>query len=125
MDPQHCIAEYLVFQWTFSANDKNIGTSEDKKTFLKGRTPGLLLNFVKFPCTWNRFHIPNMDLDPDPDPDPDPGQPNEFGSIRFRIHKTRNNYQKNQISNIKNYGTHLGVLGSSMIPDGLFLRLVG
>jgi hypothetical protein len=38
--------------------------------------------------------------------------------MRIRIHNTRSNYKKGEINNI-------GVLGNSMIPDGLFLRLVG
>ncbi len=45
---------------------------------LKGRKPGLFLNFGQFPCSWIRIRIPNTDPDPgavksmrnraDPDP---------------------------------------------------------
>jgi hypothetical protein len=29
-----------------------------KKDFLKGRKPGLFVNFGKFPCSWIRMRIP-------------------------------------------------------------------
>jgi hypothetical protein len=43
-----------------------------RNTVLKGRKPGLFVNFGQFPCSWIRIRIPNTD--------PDPGQPNECGS---------------------------------------------
>jgi hypothetical protein len=94
-------------------------TYKGTKAFLKGRKPGLLEYFLQFPCSWIRICIPNTE--------PDPGQPNEcgFGSTTlvasYQLSKRSNKHYKNYGT----YGMYLGVLGSSMIPDGLFLRLVG
>jgi hypothetical protein len=32
---------------------------EGTKAFLKGRKPGLFVNFGQFPCYWTRIRIPN------------------------------------------------------------------
>ena len=39
---------------------------EGTKAFMKGRKPGLLLNFGQFLCSWIRIRIPNTDTDPEP-----------------------------------------------------------
>jgi hypothetical protein len=59
---------------------KNIHTKVRYRAFLKGRKPGLFVNFGLFPCSWIRIHIPNTD--------PDLRQQNKCGSrlIRIRIH---------------------------------------
>jgi hypothetical protein len=51
---------------------------EGTKAFLKGRKPGLFVNFGKFPYYWIGICIPNKD------PDPDPELPNE----RIRLQNT-------------------------------------
>jgi hypothetical protein len=42
---------------------------------LKGKKPGLFVNFGQFPCSWIRIRISNTD--------PDQGQPNECGPRRI------------------------------------------
>ncbi len=59
-------------------------TYEGTKDILKGRKPGLFVNFGQFTIF---FYIL---LDPDPqipnmDPDPDSGQPNQCGSVTPKI----------------------------------------
>jgi hypothetical protein len=51
---------------------QNIGTNDGTKTLLKGRKPGLFVNFNKYPCYWIRIRIPNTD--------PYSGQPNKCGT---------------------------------------------
>ncbi len=53
-------------------------TYEATKAFLKGRKPGLFINFGQFPCS--RIRIPNFD--------PDPGHPNEAGSGSTTLKKS-------------------------------------
>ncbi len=58
---------------------------EGTKAFLKGRKPGLFVNFCQLTCSWIRIRIPNTY------PDPNPRQPNECGSRKIRIHNTAYN----------------------------------
>jgi hypothetical protein len=39
-------------------------TYEGTEDILKGRKPGLLVNFVQFPCFWIRIRIPNKNSGP-------------------------------------------------------------
>jgi hypothetical protein len=50
-------------------------TYEGAKDFLKGRKPGLCVNFGQFRCSWIRIgiRIPNTD--------PDQGQPHQYGFL--------------------------------------------
>jgi hypothetical protein len=52
-------------------------TYEGSKAFLKGRKPGLFVNFGQF-CPWIRIRI-RIPI-PIPNTDPDPRQPNKCGS---------------------------------------------
>jgi hypothetical protein len=50
------------------------------KALLKGRKPGLIVDYAKFQCSWICIRIPNTD--------PDPGQPNKCGFMRIPNHNT-------------------------------------
>ncbi len=39
-------------------------TYEGTKAFLKGKKPGVFVNFGKFRCSWIQILIPNTDPDP-------------------------------------------------------------
>ncbi len=53
--------------WIFTKKiylKQGIGQETSTKAFLKGRKPGLFLNFGQFPCSRIRIRIPNTDPDP-------------------------------------------------------------
>ncbi len=60
-------------------------TYEGTKAFLKGRKPGLFVNF-------GQFHAQG----------PDPGQPNQCGSMGIRIHNTGEEIRHLKIKNRRN-----------------------
>ncbi len=57
-------------------------TYEVRKAYLKGRNPGLFVNFCQFRCSWIRIRIPNTDSVSDP------GQTNKCGGSGFRSGST-------------------------------------
>jgi hypothetical protein len=59
---------------------------------LKGRKPGLFVNFGQFPCSWTWIRIPNID--------PDPEQSKECGSMLIWIHNTDKEKKEKKARNI-------------------------
>ncbi len=63
---------YVIGQRTYS---------EGTKALLKGRKPGLFVNFGQFTCSWIRIRIPNTD--------PDPRQPKKWMRIQVDTDPTQ------------------------------------
>jgi hypothetical protein len=78
----------------YSKNILKVGNRSKKHTcegttaLLKGRKPGLFVNFGKFPCSWIRIRFPIMDLICIQ------GIQIKFESMRIRIHIIAAQYKR-------------------------------
>jgi len=81
----HKKLNYLLVKYILKTRQKH--NYEGTKAFLKGRKPGLFVNYGQFSWSWIRIRvrIPCMD------PEPNSGQPNNWGSRRIGIHNTGSN----------------------------------
>jgi hypothetical protein len=99
---------FYIKKYTFSRKLVRKHTYEGTKAFLKGRKPGLFVNFSQFPCFWIQIRISNAD--------PDPRQLNKCGSRWIRIRNTASNWCFENCTCIRLPDTNL-VIDE---PEGIF-----